>query len=54
LFLQFFPDKGHLSKRFAHNVGEGERSMADLQKVLLDNRNDPSKAIIAVEKRLVA
>jgi chaperone BCS1 len=55
LFLRFFPDELELAKDFAAGVGGGDHySMADLQKVLLDNRNDPSGAIVSVTKEEAA
>ena len=54
LFLRFFPDEDKLAQNFAAGVGNGQRSMADLQKVLLDNRNDPTGAISAVAREEAA
>ncbi len=47
LFIRFFPNDYHLAQSFADGVG-GQYSMADLQKVLLDNRNNPADAVSAL------
>jgi len=51
LFMKFFPDMKNVAEIFAEDVGGGEYSMADLQKILLDNRNDPTEAVFKATKR---
>jgi chaperone BCS1 len=49
LFLRFFNDRGRAGE-FAGALPEGALSMADLQGILLNNRNDPRKAVEDVRR----
>ncbi len=53
LFLRFFPKETDLSRKFASNINGQKHSMADLQKVLLDNRNDPKGVVQGQGERSV-
>jgi len=55
LFRRFFPDELGLAVEFQIAVGrDREYSMSNLQKFLMDNRNDPTAAVRAVEKAQAA
>lgn len=45
LFLRFFPDETDLSEGFAQCYENRTLSMAELQKIMLDNRNDPYECL---------
>lgn len=54
LFLRFFPEEEERAADFADGVGDDRYySMADLQKILLDNRNNPEGAIEYVRRGVI-
>lgn len=55
LFLRFFPEDKSASQRFADSLPNNCKfSMADLQGILLDNRDNPDNAIMALAQNKAA